>query len=289
MPIALLTAQPTLSTSASSNTLVGGPISDTATLSGGSSPTGTFTFTVYGPDDATCGTEVGRTVVAVGAAGSATSELFTPRCRRHLPLHRHLLRRHQQRARLQPLQRPQRVGGDRPLHPAQSHPNRTGDVMGPLTVNAGDSVQITSARVMGPVTVNPGGALTVVNSRISRGITANGPSFLSSCGAQVSGPSPSPALTVTSATVPVRIGDPANGCAGNRFAGDVTLTSNLAVTFGANIVSSSATINSNGPGDTVIKANTVYRALNCTGDNPLPTNAGQSNSAGSKTGQCSGL
>ncbi len=148
---------------------------------------------------------------------------------------------------------------------------------------------INSARVVGPVTVNPGGALTVVNSQISRGITANAPSFLSICGAQVSGPSPGPALTVTNANVPIRIGDPANGCAGNRFAGDVNLTSNLAVTFGANIVSNNININSNGPGNAVIKANNIYGALNCTANNPPPTNAGQINTAASKTGQCSAL
>jgi len=89
--------------------------------------------------------------------------------------------------------------------------------------------------------------------------------------------------------VPIRVGDPANGCAGNRFAGDVNLTSNLSVTFGANIVSSNVNINTNGPGNTVIKANNVNQALNCTGNNPAPTNAGQTNTAGSKTGQCAGL
>jgi hypothetical protein len=34
----------------------------------------------------------------------------------------------------------------------------TGDLFGPVTVNAGESVLITGARVVGPVTVNPGGA-----------------------------------------------------------------------------------------------------------------------------------
>jgi hexosaminidase len=131
----------------------------------------------------------------------------------------------------------------------------------------------------------------VVNSQISRGITANAPGFLSICGASVSGPTPTPsaALTVTNATVPVRIGDPAAGCAGNRFAGDVNLTSNLAVTFGANTVSGNVNANTNGPGNTVLKANNVFAALACAGNNPAPTNAGQTNTAASKSGQCVGL
>lgn len=162
----------------------------------------------------------------------------------------------------------------------------TGDYVGPVTVNAGQSVLITNARVVGPVTVNPGGSLTVVNSQISRGIAANAPAFFSMCGTQVSGPSPAVALSVTNAGVPIRVGDPAAGCAGNRFAGQVNLSGNLAVTFGANTVSHNATIDNNGPGNTVVKADTVFGTLGCAGNNPPPSNAGQPNTAGAKAGQC---
>ncbi|HEX8936541.1 MAG TPA: hypothetical protein VF788_20650, partial [Pseudonocardiaceae bacterium] len=48
-------ASPTLTTQASPDTAAGGEITDTATLAGGIAPTGTITFTLYGPDDATCG------------------------------------------------------------------------------------------------------------------------------------------------------------------------------------------------------------------------------------------
>ena len=89
--------------------------------------------------------------------------------------------------------------------------------------------------------------------------------------------------------MPIRIGDPASGCAGNRLAGDVTLTGNLAVTFGANLVSRNMAVNSNGPGATVVKANTVYGSLACAANNPAPTNAGQVNTAAAKTGQCAAL
>ena len=44
----------TLTTQASPSVVLGGTISDTATLSGGTAPTGTITFRLYGPDDATC-------------------------------------------------------------------------------------------------------------------------------------------------------------------------------------------------------------------------------------------
>jgi hypothetical protein len=105
----------------------------------------------------------------------------------------------------------------------------------------------------------------------------------------VSGPPPATALSVTNAPVPIRVGDPATACAGNRFAGQVVVSANLAVTFGANTVSHSATMDDNGPGNTVVKANTVFGTLSCAGNNPAPTNAGQVNTAGAKTGQCTGL
>ena len=115
------------------------------------------------------------------------------------------------------------------------------------------------------------------------------PSFFSLCGSDVSGPSPATALSVSNATVPIRVGDPATGCAGNRFAGLVVLSSNLAVTFGANIAYNNATLDNNGPGNTIVKANTVHGTLGCAGNNTSPTNAGQPNTAGAKTGQSAGL
>jgi hypothetical protein len=150
-------------------------------------------------------------------------------------------------------------------------------------------VLVTDARVVGPVVVNPGGALTIVDSRITQGVTVDAPSFLSICGSQIAGPPGGQALGVSNAAVPIRIGDPASGCAGNRLAGDVNLTGNLAVTFGANIVSRHVSVNSNGPGATVIKANNIFGMLSCAANNPAPTNAGQVNTAGSKSGQCAAL
>src|SRR5258705_9421680 len=50
---------PTLATSGSNQVTeqtVGGTITDTATITGGNSPTGTITFQVYAPGDTSCGT-----------------------------------------------------------------------------------------------------------------------------------------------------------------------------------------------------------------------------------------
>ncbi|MFL5874139.1 MAG: hypothetical protein ACJ75T_11810 [Solirubrobacterales bacterium] len=68
-------ATPGLTGSASSAT-VGGAIHDQVTLTGGSTPSGEVTFSVYGPDDAGCTTPL-KTTSATISAGKATSPDFT--------------------------------------------------------------------------------------------------------------------------------------------------------------------------------------------------------------------
>jgi hypothetical protein len=284
--VTITKASPIISTQASPGNLLGAPVRDVATLAGGLSPTGTVTFRLF--SDNSCATQVFTSTNPLSGA-SATSDWFTPATSGTYWWMAAYSGDANNNGATSACQAANEAVVIAPfVAPA---PTRTisGDLVGPVTVNAGESVLITNARVVGPITVNPGGALSVVNSQISRGIAANAPSFLSLCGAQVSGPSPGVALSVSNAAVPIRIGDPANGCAGNRFAGDVTLTSNVAVTFGANTVSGNVTANNDGPGNTVLKANTIFGALGCAGNAPPPTNAGQANTAGSKTGQCVGV
>jgi hypothetical protein len=282
----LAKATPTISTQASPGGLLGTPVRDVATLAGGLGPTGTVTFALFSDD--TCTTQVFTSTNPVTGA-TATSDWFTPAAAGTYWWTAVYSGDAGNEPATSPCGAPNESVTITPFEPPAFTQTITGDLLGPLTVGAGQSVLITNARVVGPVAVNPGGALTVVDSQISRGITADAPSFFSLCGAQVSGPAPGVALSVTNAGVPIRVGDPAAGCAGNRFAGQVNLSGNLAVTFGANIVSHNATIDANGPGNTVIKANNVFAILACSANDPAPTNAGQPNTAGSKTGQCSAL
>jgi YVTN family beta-propeller protein len=70
---------PTVSTSASANTTLGNPVSDTATLAGGQSPTGAIVFRLYGRDNATCaGTATFKSKVTVSGNGDYVSGNFTP-------------------------------------------------------------------------------------------------------------------------------------------------------------------------------------------------------------------
>jgi hypothetical protein len=72
-------AHPAIETVASGATVLGNPISDTATLSGGAHPTGTITFRVYGPDDSTCaGTPTDTSSADVLGNGTYHSGSFTP-------------------------------------------------------------------------------------------------------------------------------------------------------------------------------------------------------------------
>ena len=282
-------ASPTIATTASPGNLLGAPVHDTATVSAGSGPTGSVTFRLF--SDAACATQVFTSTNPLGA-GTATSDNFTPTAAGTYYWTAAYSGDTNNNAVTSPCGAANESVVIAPFTPPAPTRTITGDFVGPVTVNAGESVLITNARVVGPVTVNPGGALTVVNSQISQGIVANGPSFFSVCGSQVSGPSTTPGqgIVVSNASVPIRIGDPAAGCAFNRVAGDVVLTGNTAgLTLGSNIVSGNVTVNNNTVGTDVIKANNIFKTLACSGNNPPPVNASQPNTAASKSGQCSAL
>src|SRR5262249_38046979 len=73
-------AAPTLATQASGSVAVGrGAIADTATIAAGATPTGTLTFSLYGPNDAMClGAAAFTTTRAVAGNGAYQSPAFAP-------------------------------------------------------------------------------------------------------------------------------------------------------------------------------------------------------------------
>ena len=72
-------ASPTITTRATSSVNAGGAISDTAILSGGSLPTGSITFNLFGPNDTTCvGPVIFTSTQAVSGDGSYLSDPFSP-------------------------------------------------------------------------------------------------------------------------------------------------------------------------------------------------------------------
>jgi hypothetical protein len=72
-------ANPLISTTASADIKLGGALTDTAHLTGGFNPTGTITFKLYGPNNATCaGAAVFTSTKTVSGNGNYTSDSFTP-------------------------------------------------------------------------------------------------------------------------------------------------------------------------------------------------------------------
>jgi hypothetical protein len=77
--VTVVKANPTLSTSATANVPLGASAKDTATLAGGSSPTGTITFRVYGPSDPSCtAAPLTTSTASVHGNASYSSSTFTP-------------------------------------------------------------------------------------------------------------------------------------------------------------------------------------------------------------------
>ena len=86
-------ATPTISTTPSAGVPVGTTVSDTATVSGGLTPTGTVTFDLFAPGDATCaGTPVFTATDRPLSGDSASLGDVRDHGGGHLPLDRHLQR-----------------------------------------------------------------------------------------------------------------------------------------------------------------------------------------------------
>ncbi len=282
---------PTLRTKASPPVDAGvGKVKDTATLAGGLAPTGSITFALYGPN--TCaGPAVFSSMKQVNGNGVYVSARFTPTAPGT----------YQWRASYSgdannnavaatPCGDPAEMVVVRPSQPTPCPTTITGKVTGPVVVAAGKHVCYLNATVTGGITVNRGGELTVTNSIVEGGIRSTGARALDLCGNDIRAASSGTALAVANTGGPIRIGDPATGCLGNAIRGDASLTNNFdRLVFGNNHVTNRATFSGNTGGPIVVKNNLIVGALACKTNLPAPSNAGQPNTAGSKTGQCVGL
>ncbi|HEY5317793.1 MAG TPA: hypothetical protein VIJ20_07425 [Solirubrobacteraceae bacterium] len=70
-------ASPAIATTASAGVAAGGTISDSATLSGGRTPTGTITFNLYAASDTTCSNSLSTGTATVNGNGTYTSPAVT--------------------------------------------------------------------------------------------------------------------------------------------------------------------------------------------------------------------
>jgi hypothetical protein len=135
----------------------------------------------------------------------------------------------------------------------------------------------------------------VTHSSISVNLASTGATAVSVCASSVTG-----LTTINRTTGFVLLGD--NGddgqpaCAGNQFTGVVSLDRNAgqAEIGGNRMLTQLAVNNTSGTGPdaetiaTEIEHNTITGVLNCTGNQPPPTNDNQPNSVlGLRLGQCS--
>jgi hypothetical protein len=166
----------------------------------------------------------------------------------------------------------------------------SGNVDGVLTLTAG-SWFLDGAVVTSDVRVQRGAAVAIRNSRLGGSLTASGAAAMAVCGSDVAG-----TATVSATSGFVLLGDPGDDdCAGNVFRGAAVVKGNRGgVEIGANSFRGGLTVSANtgnGPlpedRGTEIEANQVSGKLACSSNSPPPTNDGQPNTAGTRSGQCS--
>jgi hypothetical protein len=170
----------------------------------------------------------------------------------------------------------------------------SGTYSGSLVISSGQLVYITG-KVTGSVAVAPGGALEVNGGSIGGALASVGAVGFTLCNTKVGGP-----ILVTLSTGFVFIGGsvPAGtGCGGSSIAGAMALVSNKGgLEMATSTVSGAAAITGNsgyGPVEQngafpppEFAGNTVSGALACSGNTPSLTDAGMSNKAAIKAGQC---
>ncbi|MDQ6614735.1 MAG: Ig-like domain-containing protein, partial [Actinomycetota bacterium] len=209
-------ATPTIVTSASASVPAGGSISDTANLSGGAAPTGTITFTAFGPHNPTCsGDAIFTATKAVAGNGTYTSGPFaTP-----TPGTYNFIASYSGDANNSPASTS--CGDTNEKVTVTCTTTITGNRTGAIILRPG-STCLSGAHITGSIIVAAGATLDVENSTITGSITAVKPSTFRLCGSTIRG-----AVSVTGATGFVLIGDPGDdGCATNSIGGSLTLLNN---------------------------------------------------------------
>lgn len=118
----------------------------------------------------------------------------------------------------------------------------TGNHTGGITVGAGQNMLVSpGAVVTGPVTVQAGGSLDVEGAKITGSLTATSAGTITACGSTITGP-----VAITADTGQVTFGD-GRSCAGNKITGQTKITAGIGtgVTFYNNTATGSLTITHN--------------------------------------------
>jgi hypothetical protein len=163
----------------------------------------------------------------------------------------------------------------------------SGTRQGNLTVTGSTCLQ--GATVNGTVIVAAGGSVAAEHSLLNGGLISNGATAVRMCTSTVNG-----AVSLTRTTGFVLIGDGADSddvgaapCGGNTIKGAVSIVNSSGpVELGGNTVTEGISLTgSTGPA-AELEQNHLTGMLACTGNVPPPTNDGQPNVGGTRSGQC---
>ena len=129
----------------------------------------------------------------------------------------------------------------------------SGDTHGPLHIGAGEAVELAPGVThSGPLTIDAGASVDIEGATLHGPITGDGGGTLRICGSSHDGP-----LTVTNATGPVVVGGASAGCDRNTNQGAVDIENNTGgVNVQGNTINSSLTVLGNG-GTVVDSPNSV--------------------------------
>jgi large repetitive protein len=159
-----------------------------------------------------------------------------------------------------------------------------GYVAGNYSVPATGRTCIRNASIGGNVTVPAGARISIVGSSISGALTgATGSGAIVVCNSSLG------SVAVSGRTSPVSIGSLSiAGCKGNTVDGATTLVSNQSgVAFVANSTEDLVRVTGTSGGPSVIAANYIDGALQCSSNSPAASNSGQTNSVtGTRSGEC---
>jgi hypothetical protein len=179
----------------------------------------------------------------------------------------------------------------------------TGTDSGSLSITSGQLVLVTG-KVTGAVSVSPGGGLEVDGGSIGGAVSASGAVGLILCDAKVGG-----AMSVSGSTGYVTVGG-GTLCAPSTVSGAVSFSGNKgglqvagssiggaasvsgnsgsATDLVGDRIGGALSVTSNTSPSTEVAGNTIGGALACSSNVPPPTDAGQTNKAAVKSGQCAG-
>jgi hypothetical protein len=164
--------------------------------------------------------------------------------------------------------------------------NQTSTVNGNMTIGSG-STCVTAPTVTGSIFIGSG-ARVFLSANVYGNITSSGANTVAICGTNGNG-----RLTISGTTGSVLVGNSnSRNCGPTRFYGAVTIDGNHGgLTIVGNKFPSLDANNNSAPAgkSNLIAANTITGRLSCSGNVPPPTNGGQPNQAGSRSGQCASL